>query len=291
MLKTLAFLPLLLVPFFSDAAGRKPLPDPAPWEVPGPIRLARTALAVAPGEDRDGDCLSDEAEHALATHFRPLFIFDSRENRRNPDEPVVIYRVQARQKYGSCALPFRGVEIRYAFLFVEDGGFAASPLCSRIWSTAHPGDNESVSVTLESDASGRLFSVREMDVGNSHWPNEQVFIHDGSHPIVYLSAGKHHAYANQDMDGALYPDPSFGCREGVDARGTRVLAVLESPHSPRGRSNVGERDIHDSRYFVVDLGRLGFPGESAWGETPFCGGSPQGCKGTVTSSMSHLWGD
>ena len=111
-----------------------------------------------------------------------------------------------------------------------------------------------------------------------------------------MSAGKHHEYVDTSQDGKAYAAflGLVGCREGIDARGARVLAELESPLAPQGRLNVGEKFFHPLNYFVGDLTDFGFKDEHAWGVTEFCGGYSSkyriDCVSGATTTMADMWG-
>ena len=278
---------LVFAPATALAFGGKPHVPGNPHLAIQPAVLASNGFRPTPENDRDADCLDDAAEHAIAQHFRPYFIFDSRENARRSFEPVVVYRVwpTPRARCGG-ALPTE-VSIKYAHLYRDDGGFATSTLCGN----THRGDNQSILVRVRVESGGRVFRMTSVVIGGEYWPNSRVYFHGNHHPAVYLSAGKHHEYVDTAWDGAGYPYYNLGCREGVDGAGPRLLARLESAYAPRGRNNVGEPGAHPSAWFVNDLRWLGFEGESAWGTTPFCGGHRSSCDPDDTSTMAGLWGN
>ena len=200
--------------------------------------------------DRDGDCLDDDAEHAIARWYAPLFVFDSRENARRSDEPATLYQVTS---LGGCRA--RSVELRYAYLFADDGGYVESTFCS----DRHPGDNQYLRLTL--DLRDGAATLRSLWAWGFSWPSHPFRFSDGHHPGV----------------------------EAMDGRGARVEAALEREGVARGRGNVGERGMHGAGDFVDALGAWGYAGERAWGERPFCGGGGRaGCSDSV-NAMQAVW--
>lgn len=254
---------------------------------PHSLLLSESPFQPATLDDRDLDCLSDEAEHRIAMHFRPLFIFDSRERARLPSEPVVLYQVttgiDARRT--ECGPVPRTVTIRYAHLYRDDGGFSTSNVCRN----SHFGDNQTIHFEISVSADGKTFSLSRVFANFDRWPGTNSSFFKNQNLVVFLSAGKHHEYLNTSRDNTGYRF-FFGCNEGVNGRGARVLSVVESPIAPRGWHNVGERHSHPDDVFVGDLTAFGFRGENAWGRTPFCGGHLGQClKSHQTDSMSGQW--
>jgi len=271
------------------AMGKKPKPPAGDPNLDiHPFIFPRSAFAPSLADDADGDCMSDEAEHALAMHFRPYFIFDSRENARRPEEPINLYRVRTGLKAPNCGTVPQKLRLIFAHLYKNDGGFATSLVCRR---NTHKGDNQAVIFETTVSPDGTTFRLSMAKIGDNTWPQSRIFFYENHHPAVYLSAGKHHEYVDTKWNGAGYPYFYYGCREGVNAAGLRRLAILESPFAPRGHNNVGEFSQHPDSNFVNDLTLFGYPGEQAWGETPFCGGYPGGCSSKDTSSMRGVWGD
>lgn len=152
--------------------------------------------------DEDGNGLDDEMELRIARAAAPELRFDRNENAREPDEPYTLFNIRR-------ALGRPGVlAIRYALLYKRDGGAVYSLLCG----TAHNGDSESLTVDVK---------VTE---GFSGWVGEVIqingrtsFVRSGTHPVVFLSAGKKHQY----YAPGLY---RFGanCPDGADGNGARV---------------------------------------------------------------------
>ena len=116
-----------------------------------------------------------------------------------------------------------------------------------------------------------------------------MLVEDHRHPVIFLSAGKHHPYfAHLGVDGRASAYSTYGCTEAMDGHGDRVSAQLESPAAPSVSLNVGESARHPDDVFVNDLGPLGFVGERAWGREPFCGGRDRVC-GDGTNPMAAIW--
>ncbi len=250
--------------------------------------------------DRDLDCLSDDLEWILASQFAPYFVFDSRENARQPNEPLTLFQVHTgiirsthRADAIACSNPPREIKIRYAYLFKRDGGYATSAWCG----DDHWGDNTAATVTLSitraPDATrGEIQSLRlkEVQFGSFLWSKHAVRLIHRFHPVIYLSAGKHHEFMAPAPGGIIDNSPysNWGCQDGVDGRGVQAWARLEDTRAPRGLLNVGESHAHPSEFFVVDLSHLGLAGESAWGIAPFCGGAGRDCS-QVVAPMSQVW--
>ncbi len=202
--------------------------------------------------DSDHDGLKDWLENKLAEDYRPYFIFDADENARGPNEPVVVYQVKCQVKniYEECTQ----VLIKYYFLFARDGGWVS---CSPICGGSHNGDNEPFDLTL-----------------NLHEPDQQEMIHywssnwggeryQGTHPVWYMAAGKHHKYYSTSWDHVW--NWEWMCCDDVAGNGDRVFPNVKTGNLYH---NVGENNYR----LIDDLGILGFPGECAWCGKDFKGG-------------------
>ncbi len=256
-------------------------PVPAVVQHPTPCPLEADPRTEDPARDLDGDCLDDDAEHAIAQWFAPSFRFDSRENARRPNEPAVLYQVT---RIGGCTGGAR-VELRYAYLFADDGGYAASSTCG----DAHRGDNQYLVAGLQLlDAPPRA-ELQHMIASGFYWPRHDMRFERGSHAVVLLSGGKHHPFVDTRIDGRPSPYSSWACIEAMDGAGDLVQTSMDFTGLARLGSNVGERALHPAPHFVDALDALGFPGEYAWGAEHFCGGDPRvGCSAEV-SSMDSVW--
>ena len=244
-----------------------------------PCPLPRPPTTTDRALDRDGDCLDDVSEHAVARWYAPMFVFDSREQARRPAEPVILYQVTHPDGCDDDR-----IELTYGYLFRDDGGYVESDLCG----DSHPGDNQYLRLSLRYDAVDGSVSLDSLWAWGFAWPRNVLRFADGHHPAIFLSAGKHHPYFDTRADGHGSPYSSWGCVEAVDGRGQMIVTTVEAPAAP-GWANVGERSMHPLDAFVNDMGVFGYPGEDAWGTTPFCGGRPrEGCSSDV-NSMQALW--
>lgn len=265
----------------------------------------------APELDRDGDGLKDELEYKLADAFKPKLVFDSAEANRQSFEPVTLFQVRPSGCIGQ-GCPLRNgaesstIKIVYALLFQRDGGYGPSSSCGN----AHNGDNQGVTVVLETFDGRYIWDVKVL---NGHWedPPSHIVLGDptsgawaqfeGTHPIVFLSAHKHHQYFNTSLDeeDSVYSD--WGCNDDVNGQGAQILPSLRGEVCrDMGISggvhkvgcqvmpyNVGEPENHNVDFFVNDLSGLGYNWENAWSSKPFKGGL--GDDGGDTSSILSMW--
>lgn len=247
-----------------------------------PMPLAEGAFDGT--DDRDGDCIRDAAEHEIARWFRPVFLFDTRENARRAMEPVVLYQTHPLGRANGCgAVPDR-VEVTYAYLFRDDGGYATSTLCG----DRHAGDDQYLRVVLDVSERGRRVTLRSVWNWGFRFPDVPMRVQDREHPMIFLSAGKHHPFFDSRASGRSSPYSSWGCADGVDGRGAMIVPTLEAEGAPRWRLNVGESGAHPGDAFVDALDPLGFAGERAWSADPFCGGRPRsGCEGN--NPLHAIW--
>ncbi|MEI8257812.1 MAG: hypothetical protein WCJ30_19220 [Deltaproteobacteria bacterium] len=200
-------------------------------EHPAPCPLAADPRTEDPARDLDGDCLDDDAEHAIAQWFAPWFRFDSRENARRPNEPVVLYQTS---RVGGCTGGAQ-VELRYAYLFADDGGYVASTTCG----DAHRGDNQYLVAGLQILDSPTRAELTHLIASGFYWPRHDVHFEGGSHAVVLLSGGKHHPFVDTRVDGHPSPYSSWGCVEAMDGAGDLVQTSVDFVGLPRLGSNVG----------------------------------------------------
>jgi hypothetical protein len=113
---------------------------------------------------------------------------------------------------------------------------------------------------------GRMFSGADLG----------LLVHEplapGGEPrwVVFPSADKHATYASVDICETISPLPCFD--EDCDGGEDRLPEVV----------NAGE----DAARRVEDLTALGFPGEDAWADQPFCGGiDSTSCSATVREKL------
>ena len=249
--------------------------------------------------DRDNDCIDDLVENKIGEAFKPYFVFDSRENAKLALEPVVIFKVTP---LGDPTIACRGVprsiEIKFAYLFRNDGGYGSSSLCR----DAHHGDDQSIfmrtDIRLLDMQGAKEFQLMAILNGNTRWLGASrlgfstVQFYNERHAMIFLSAGKHHAYFDTLYNGrdSLYSE--WGCNDDIGGRGARVFADLGTePGIGQGAHNVGEASSHSPEFFLSDLSRFGFQGETAWGTRPFCGGYHDGClsNGSIASIWQATW--
>lgn len=164
--------------------------------------------------DEDGNGLDDAVERELARCFAPHLRFDSREftevdedHQPRADEPNTLFTVHA--------IDTSRIRVSYVVLFQYDGGFAADT--DELCSDTHPGDNFSVrvDVTVSRGTGSWRASLDKMSGGSLpgglavDGEGELRIETSGTHPIVYVSAGKHHIYAHPadicyDVDTIFY---------------------------------------------------------------------------------------
>ncbi|MGC8892191.1 MAG: hypothetical protein ACP5P6_06270 [Candidatus Saccharicenans sp.] len=250
------------------------------------VTLSRSLLAsnADPRElDLDGDGLVDSQENELAMMLRPYLIFDSDESARQSHEPVVVYQVYP-------FLPNTRVGIRWVFLFRKDGGYSENSWCESL--DAHDGDNDAAYYELYSEDNGITWKLRAILLGYI-WPKEsRLEVYDLTHPIIYMSASKHHMYFTRDWDhrDSLYSTYIKGpgrCNDDVNGLGARFLADITSFRAANPSilfNNVGELERHPSPPFVNDLS-IYFSGHSVWGEKDFYS---KEC-GPIKAKLLPLW--
>ena len=244
----------------------------------------QAVLVMASELDRDQDGISDSYEHELAQALSPTWVFDSRENSREPDEPLTLYQVHPYRRESGEDAKILSVLLTYAYLFRWDGGYPLSYLCG----DAHVGDNQDLKIRVDIDqgSPGRP-RVRGMRL-SSDWIGPPLLqLEDESHPRIYLSAGKHHPSPRIWFEPSYSPFSAWQCRDVNDGLGDEVRAQVE-----RGgmRLNVGE----SGHPLITDLTGLGYPNEDAWGPLPFCGGlrskvGRAACRATSTRSNRRMW--
>ena len=241
---------------------------------PSSVRLDRSLLVTSESEsalaDRDRDGLYDAEEGRLANRFRPYCIFDSAENARRSYEPVTLFQVRPLDLRNNANLR---IKIKWVFLFRQDGGYGPSSNCTN----DHEGDNDTAFYELKSGDRGVTWNLLRIGVGGEgglEWrPGKSgLKVFRNHHPVIYMSAHKHHEYFTTTYDHKDSFYSRWGCNDDVNGRGDRVLVDLQSVAKPGFYNNVGERGHHPSPTFVNDLGRF-YPGHSAWGTKKFyeCG--------------------
>jgi hypothetical protein len=215
-------------------------------------------LADDSAADQDGDRLVDDLENVLADEFRPYCIFDSDESARQPFEPVTLFQARPVNTQGNDLQ----IKIKWVFLFKKDGGYGPDSWCSE----AHDGDNDDAFYELTSHDAGLTWDLTEVGLSfkDLKWPaNSRLGVFEPVHPIIYMSAHKHHEYFTRDWNhqNSLYS--CCGCNEDVNGLGVRVLVNLR-PAGGTLFSNVGEPEHH----LFDDLSSF-YPGCSPWGDNNF----------------------
>jgi hypothetical protein len=202
-----------------------------------PQSLRMAAGSNASVVDKDGDCLVDDMEAALAARFRPHITFDSDESARRDGEPVTVWRM-----YPTSG---GGIHIRWLFLMDKDGGYGPESWCDD-W---HPGDNDHADYDLTTSDGGFTWRVNRIGLtgGPYVWPtNTRLEVHEKFHPKFYFSASKHHEYFNRDNDEYSSPYSTWdgpACEDDVNGAGATVL-VNDRSFFPLASNNVGEPNRH-----------------------------------------------
>lgn len=230
------------------------------------IKLSQSVFVSAldpQNVDLDHDGLIDTLEGKIAMSFSPHLIFDSDENARQVHEPVVLFQVHPLDLTKKIA-------IKWVFLFKQDGGYGPSSWCK----DSHPGDNDDAYYELISYDQGLTWTIIKIKLSfkGLEWPtNSRLEVDELTHPIIYMSAHKHHMYFTRDRDNndSLYSD--WGCNDDVNGQGCQVRANVISfrkVNSQYPYNNVGELKFHPSPPFVNDLSPF-YPGQSAWQDKNF----------------------
>lgn len=233
--------------------------------------------------DQDNDGLIDVEENALANGFRPYLIFDSKESARLGFEPLTLFQVRP---YDLCNESSLVVLIRWVFLYRWDGGYDSDSWCG----DAHGGDNDTATYTLESKDGGITWTIVNIALGRGgiSWQSgKPIQVNNNTHPIIYMSAHKHHEYfdTSYNHEDSFYSN--WWCNDDVDGNGLRLLVdldVLERIDPSAGTyNNVGEPHSHSSPPFANRLDAF-YVGHSVWGNKKFYEVSP-----IKTKLMSHAW--
>jgi len=256
--------------------------------------------------DQDGDMLKDDLENQLANGFRPYFKFDDAEAARRPFEPVTLFQAKPMGCTGSGCGGKTEVWIRWAFMFQWDGGYGPDSYCL----DEHMGDNDIATYIFTSSDGGYSWELTSVSVGGGEyaltWPkgyqkeaylgprvvpvmtSVNLEIYSGHHPVIYMSAHKHHMYFDTSYDhkDSYYSSvPINPCNDDVNGKGAAFLSDLHSVFGDHRFNNVGEPGKHPSDYFVncmsqfqatvigrvVDVGdkECNYDYYSAWGTSDF----------------------
>ena len=174
--------------------------------------------------------------------------------------------------------------LRWVFLFEQDSGYGARSDWHCVNRKSHTGDNDDALFVLQSTDKGRSWRLTQVALSSrggdkdhgypvfpsKHpiWPlTSRLEVHDLTHPVIYMSAGKHHQHLTRDLDGRDSPYGGVAilddCDDDINGLGERFLVDINSLSSG-SYNNVGERGFP----LVNGLGKF-YPGHSAWGERPF----------------------
>lgn len=238
-----------------------------PNRQPG-VQLERSLLVKTAEEaerlDLDRDGLIDGMESALAHAIRPYYIFDSSEKARQSFEPVTLFQVRP---LDLSDMKMLRIKILWVFLFRHDGGYGPDSYCD----DSHGGDNDSSFYELLSLDGGVTWDLTTVGVGKGglHWglgrQNLEMY---GRHPVIFVSAHKHHQYLDTSYNHSDSYYSEWGCNDDVNGRGVNILVDLTSVAGTVFYNNVGEPEAHPSPPFIDDVSRF-YSGHSAWGNRDF----------------------
>jgi hypothetical protein len=210
-------------------------------------------LGTSGWPDADQDGLDDGMESRLADALSPYTVFDSNEGARQPFEPVLLFQVHPM----SLAAPNDlRVRITWVFLFRRDGGYGPDSWCS----DDHEGDNDHIWYDLASSDSGRSWSVTGVHTRRLDWPASYntLFSYAYTHPVIYMSAHKHHMYFDTTFDHQDSAYSDWGCNDDVNGKGVALLPDPRELGVLRGLdyANVGELGHSPPTSFPMTVGRF-----------------------------------
>jgi hypothetical protein len=251
--------------------------------------------------DADHDGLVDAWEDSVLDQFKPAVTFDE-------DEPLLKEdgRNDVFASLGRVSLRADGrVTVNVLLLYTRDYG-APNPICFS--ASQHAGDVERVAIDLElaPSAPGRGDAiVRSMfTTGHEGTEDDQSRVYRGDDlksletiddPVtkrprwrVYASQAKHATYATKKhCEGVRLKNflHRFCVNEDCAADGVSDNDKARFTRVPR-IDNAGEPNAHR----VEDLRALGYPGETSWTDTTFCGGlnvdrAKEECPPSVKSKL------
>ncbi len=269
----------------------------------GPICATSSIIAVPTGlgvtspADADNDGLVDKAEDEIAACFIPEYHFDSLENARWDFEPVMLHSVSPLAMSGAGELR---IQIRFAELYQSDGGFVH---CDWVADgcNSHIGDSQGQTISVV------VRSLRSVELEEFATKQAQPAF-NGTHPIVYPSAGKHHTYTSvytcpgEDMDACefdslLLPLPFQGTPLPIDIgwydRANGAGAVVK----PTSSRNAGEASFFNANTqqvttppgFINGLGQI-HPFYANEAVFDLCNNGEE-CSGTAPLWSSFFGGD
>ncbi len=231
-------------------------------------------------EDADGDGLVDAWESLVLERLRPRIELDEGEEILKDAKGKIAMVGRVTPRPGSAS----SVMVYIILAYSRDYGSCGF--------TSHNGDNERVALELSvkgSDATvRRVYTAAHegaaSDDGHVYADKELVtelrFLEEKGEPrwVVFASRNKHATYANVDRCNAhsMIPCLAEKCAaDGVsDVEAFRVLPPIVNAGEPH-------------RHLADDLASLGFPGETAWTTSTFCGGlGGSGCAGGNASKLT-----
>lgn len=233
------------------------------------VKLSRSlyiSLTDGPNMDIDKDGLIDSQENQLALNFRPYLIFDKDEKFRiKPHEPVTLFRV--------WKMNIDQIGIKWVFLFKTDGGYGPD---SYWCGGSHGGDTDDALFELRSNDNGLTWTIERVILATwkgsnaMWWPlKNRMEVYDLTHPIIYMSAHKHHEYFVRDNDHNASFYSSVWCHDDVNGLGDKFLVNIQSINKHfNGYNNVGELNNHATPPFANKLD-LYYTDHSAWGNKNF----------------------
>lgn len=237
----------------------------------GPTCTTTVPIAIPNGQpdlsplphliDADEDGLVDLAEDELAECARPIYIFDSEEPTRQPDEPLLLHQVFMDSFDSTGAMR---IKIRYAELYREDGGFIDCDFQPDGCNSKH-GDSQGRDLYLDVEDLHRAAIINPSDNPDTGPPQ-----YDDTHLEIYVAWGKHHAYTAPLVcfPSTIGHQSSCNCTNGcapthydrADGQGAKYLPETY---------NAGQEESFDycdlpektPKGFPNDLTPFGFPGE------------------------------
>jgi hypothetical protein len=232
-------------------------------------------------EDLDSDGLTDGWEDVVLDRLRPLVRLDEAETlvgetafgvglvgRVTPISGLIhVYMMLGYAKdFGNCGglTSHNGDSERVALAVERLRSGAGDVRVTKAYTAAHEGTVTDHGMVFEGESLGELVHEIDAVLREPRW-------------TVYASADKHATYASVDICEGISVLPCFDEDCGVDEVSDPAAFELLMPYA-----NAGEPD----QPLVTGLEALGFPGDDAWLDQPFCGGlGGSGCSSSVRSKL------